>query len=753
MNSRRDTGSQSASARALGPGDPSRIGAYVLEAKLGEGGMGAVYLGRREGGPQVAVKVVRGELAGDPAFLARFRDEVTNAQRVASFCTAQVLDHGQEDGRAYMVTEYIEGPSLLEHVSEHGALSPGLLNGVAVGVAAALLAIHSAGLVHRDLKPSNVLLSISGPRVIDFGIARALDEAAGHTRTGQVIGSPGWIAPEQILNQSITPAVDVFAWGCLVAFAGSGRNPFGTGTFQVMAARVVHAEPEIGPLSEPLAGLVRRALDKDPANRPTAQELLLSLAGGGGEAAVTTTLHEAWPEDLAEPEPQEDGRPDGGPAEAPHAADAHAPAAAGTAPAVAETTADSRPPVPGTRPVHAPGRPSGEAPAEATLHVPQTPPSPLPETRPAQMPGPAPVPMPPPGPRPSFPPGPGQSPAHAAQTEWMDAEAPTGPAARGRRGKPLLATVAGVVALTAAVAVGLYALQDDGAKRNASGSASGPPTDTMLVRVDYAPGWAKECHARVGSLTPGGTVASARELLPGEGCDVLPQWSPDRKQIAFTRWDGGATSEVWVMNADGSGPRRVVSGIAPRSRVAWSPEGDRIAAMVKVGGVSQLHVADVRTGRTVPLTDDPQPKDDPTWSRENGKIAFWSRRDGSQQLYCLDPEHPDRAWTQVTTSRIAPNGANDPIWSPDGDQLAFTLMNGEGKTSDIAVVDADGDGYRQLTTDPAHEMDPSWSPDGTWLAFVRGPVPMPQIWAMPVDRGESGARQIGPSSVGHPAWS
>ncbi|WP_131764022.1 serine/threonine-protein kinase, partial [Actinomadura fibrosa] len=283
-----------ASLGELRPEDPTRVGRYRIEAKIGEGGMGAVYLGRDPGGRPVAVKVVRAELADDRTFLARFHDEAANAERVASFCTAQVLEHGEDLGLAYMVTEYIDGPSLLQHVSENGALSPGMLHGVAVGVAAALVAIHSSGLVHRDLKPSNVLLSISGPRVIDFGIARALDMASSHTRTGQVVGTPGWIAPEQITTQHITPAVDIFAWGCLVAFAANGRNPFGHGSFQIMAARAVHAEPELGALPASLAGLVEACLRKEPEQRPSARDLLLALVGGSGEAAVNTTLGEAW---------------------------------------------------------------------------------------------------------------------------------------------------------------------------------------------------------------------------------------------------------------------------------------------------------------------------------------------------------------------------------------------------------------------------------------------------------------------------
>ncbi|REE94838.1 protein kinase domain-containing protein [Thermomonospora umbrina] len=724
----RQTQPHGASARPLGPGDPSAIGPYRLESKLGEGGMGAVYLGRREGGPQVAVKVVRGELADDPAFLARFRDEVTNAERVASFCTAQVLDHGQEDGRAYMVTEYIEGPSLLNHVSEQGALSPGMLNGVAVGVAAALLAIHSAGLVHRDLKPGNVLLSISGPRVIDFGIARALDLAAGHTRTGQVIGSPGWIAPEQILNQPITPAVDVFAWGCLVAFAGTGRNPFGVGTFQVMAARVVHADPEIGPLPEPLAGLVRRALDKDPANRPTAQELLLSLAGGGGEAAVTTTLHEEWPEGLAEQGTTVDGR----------------------------TPVRHVPPVPDPAPVASSpmAGPSGPAPAGPAQGPPARAPQPGPPDGP---PAPAPPPGPPPGPRTAAshhgyaPTSPALGHPFVPPPGPAELEPPPPPVHRPRKvGRgAVLGTVAAVTLLTVGVALAFTVFQpDDRSGESGSGgpSASGLPADPLLARMDIPPGWGKECHARIGRLTPRDTDARAEEILRGEGCDVLPQWSPTRDRIAFTRWDGGDTSEVWVMKANGRGARKAGEGIVPRSRVAWSPDGEFLAAMVRVDGVPQIHVGNVATGETRQITHDAVPKDDPTWSRD-GKIAFWSKRDGVQQIFCLDPEAPDRPWERLTSPAVAPDGANDPVWSPDGKRLAFTRMTG-----DISVINADGGGHRRLTEGGDHDMDPTWSPDGTWLAFVRGPVSTPQIWAMPVDAAAQ-PRAVGPLSVGHPDWS
>ncbi|GII77917.1 hypothetical protein Sru01_28990 [Sphaerisporangium rufum] len=258
--------------------------------------MGTVYLGTAPGGRPVAVKVVRRRHAEDGGFAARFRAEVANARRVASFCTAAVVDDGvADDGRPYLVTEYIAGTPLSAQIGEHGPLPGSALVGLAFGVCAALAAIHAAGLVHRDLKPGNVILSLTGPRVIDFGIARALDAATGPTLTGEVVGTPGWWAPEQIDGRPVTPATDVFAWGCLVAYAGNGRHPFGAGGAMAVAYRIMHEEPDLGGLPASLEPLVRRAVHRDPAARPTARELLLALIGGAdAEEPATRVLEAMW---------------------------------------------------------------------------------------------------------------------------------------------------------------------------------------------------------------------------------------------------------------------------------------------------------------------------------------------------------------------------------------------------------------------------------------------------------------------------
>ncbi|WP_327109470.1 serine/threonine-protein kinase [Nonomuraea glycinis] len=276
-------------AAPLRPTDLREIGPYRLLGRLGEGGMGTVFLARAPTGRFVAVKVVKAEFANQEGFAVRFHAEVENARRVASFCTAQVLDNGNTgDGRPYMVTEYIAGTPMSDQITKYGQLDPGPLHGVALGVAAALAAIHVAELVHRDLKPANVILSLSGPRVIDFGIARALDRETGFTLSGELLGSPGWWAPEQVRGEMVTPAVDIFAWGCLIAYAGNGRHPFGRGDPITLATRVLHTPPDLGSLPAPLDELVRRATAMEPSERPTAQELLLALVGGGAKPAPVT---------------------------------------------------------------------------------------------------------------------------------------------------------------------------------------------------------------------------------------------------------------------------------------------------------------------------------------------------------------------------------------------------------------------------------------------------------------------------------
>ncbi len=281
---------------ASAPGDPATIGPYTVLGRLGAGGMGTVHLGRAPDGRLVAIKVLRRELAADPAFVARFADEMRAARRVAPFCTAPVLDAAPTAVPPWLVTEYVEGVPLDQAVRDGGPLTGSTLDGVAVGIATALTAIHAAGLVHRDLKPANVLLSATGPRVIDFGIARAVDATSVHTSAGMVLGSPGWLAPEILAGHPVTPAADVFAWGLLVAYAATGRHPFGEG-FDQQAYAALHGQPRLDGIPHPLVRHVAAALSRDPRQRPSAQALLLALLGpatGDPARAATQALQQAW---------------------------------------------------------------------------------------------------------------------------------------------------------------------------------------------------------------------------------------------------------------------------------------------------------------------------------------------------------------------------------------------------------------------------------------------------------------------------
>ncbi|MEV7501655.1 serine/threonine-protein kinase [Streptomyces sp. NPDC093018] len=265
----------------LGPGDPQRIGGYRLLARLGAGGMGVVYLARSDRGRTAAVKLVREELAAREEFRARFRREVGAARRVGGYWTAPVLDADTEAAVPWVATGYVAGPSLQQVVGhDHGALPERSVRILAAGLAHALRDIHAAGIVHRDLKPSNVLVTIDGPRVIDFGIARALETGTaggeGLTMTGSLVGSPGFMAPEQVRGDKVTPACDVFSLGSVLTYAATGRMPFGNAGSGVHALmfRIAQEEPDLAGVPEGIADLVRRCLRKDPAARPSLDALL-----------------------------------------------------------------------------------------------------------------------------------------------------------------------------------------------------------------------------------------------------------------------------------------------------------------------------------------------------------------------------------------------------------------------------------------------------------------------------------------------
>ncbi|MFD0423254.1 serine/threonine-protein kinase [Streptomyces parvus] len=379
----------------LGPDDPHRIGAYRLLGRLGEGGMGQVFLARSDRGRTVALKLVRRELAEQPEFRARFRQEVHAAHRVGGAWTAPVLDSDTEAPVPWVATGYVAGPSLQRVVSgrpgapvtasgAYGPLPARSVRFLGSGLAHALQHIHGAGLIHRDLKPSNVLMTIDGPRVIDFGIARALESVADGdlTRTGVLVGSPGFMAPEQVRGERVTTACDVFCLGSVLAYAASGRLPFGTadsGGVHSLMFRIAQEDPDLTGVPAELADVVRDCLAKDPAARPGTDEILARLGEADadepwlpatllaqlGRQAVGL-LDAEDPEDPKEPQRQE----------------ASSGPAASDGPRTLTSTPWPPPPQPPAQPVQPPHPAQPLAPIPPA-HFAPTPPPPARERRPA----------------------------------------------------------------------------------------------------------------------------------------------------------------------------------------------------------------------------------------------------------------------------------------------------------------------------------------------------------------------------------
>ncbi|MER5749168.1 serine/threonine-protein kinase [Streptomyces sp. NPDC002088] len=460
----------------LAPGEPPRIGAYRLLARLGAGGMGHVYLARSDRGRTVAVKLVRPELAAQEEFRARFRQEVQAARRVGGHWTAPVLDADTEAAVPWVATGYVAGPSLQQVVGrDHGALPERSVRILAAGLAHALQDIHAAGIIHRDLKPSNVLVTIDGPRVIDFGIARAMETLteSGLTRTGSLVGSPGFMAPEQVRGDRVTPACDVFCLGSLLAYAATGALPFGSADSGVHALmfRIAQEEPDLAGVPEGIADLVRDCLKKDPAARPSLETILErtgaedTVSGGRSRdpwlpGALVAQLGRHAVRLLETEDPQ-------GAAPAPEAAPEHASAADDVPPA--DTAGPGRQPTPVATPPNAaapaPAHPAYGHPAQ---HPQQHPAYGYPQDAPAAVPAPY---------NPYGNPGPTQpygGPPPLGATALHPPGVLQEPQRRSGRSTALLVVVALVVALAAGGSV--YGLMSGGGSP-AAGPTASPATD------------------------------------------------------------------------------------------------------------------------------------------------------------------------------------------------------------------------------------------------------------------------------------
>ncbi|MEO3752887.1 serine/threonine-protein kinase [Streptomyces sp. B6B3] len=336
----------------LEPDDPPAVGRYPLAARLGAGGMGRVYLSYTPGGRALAIKVVKPELGADPRFRQRFRQEVQAAERVRGVYTAPVVDSDTEGPRPWLATAYVPGPSLSDAVTRHGPLPVQTVLPLLAGIAEALEAIHAAGLVHRDLKPSNVLLAADGPRVIDFGIAQAVEATSSLTSTGVVVGTPTFMSPEQAAGGTVGPATDVFALGHLAAYAATGSPAFGEGTSHAVLYRIVHEWPDLSAVPEPLRTLAGRCLAKDPAARPSATEVVglcraalpqAHPSGPGGWLPAVVAAELAGRASAPPPGPAPAGGQPAATPVAPAAPETALPVAPPT-PSAARTAADAAPP-------------------------------------------------------------------------------------------------------------------------------------------------------------------------------------------------------------------------------------------------------------------------------------------------------------------------------------------------------------------------------------------------------------------------
>ncbi|MEU3616493.1 serine/threonine-protein kinase [Streptomyces sp. NPDC006872] len=292
--------------------DPPLVAGYRLAARLGAGGMGRVYLSHTQGGRPLAIKVVRPELADDPAFRRRFRREIKAARRVRGAYTAELIDADADGVPPWLATLYVPGPSLAEAVARRGPLPVPAVLWLVAGVAEALQVIHGAGIVHRDLKPSNVLLAADGPRVIDFGISLASDVTS-NTATGLAVGTPQFMAPEQATAGEVTAATDVFALGQTAAFAALGEALYGDGPSVSVLYRIVHSEPDLSLLPEPLRPLIARCLAADPAERVTPAEIVewcrRRLDGDADNGAGPTDWQEVTGPEVTVPSPVPDPTP------------------------------------------------------------------------------------------------------------------------------------------------------------------------------------------------------------------------------------------------------------------------------------------------------------------------------------------------------------------------------------------------------------------------------------------------------------
>ncbi|UNO39335.1 serine/threonine-protein kinase [Streptomyces sp. MST-110588] len=471
----------------LAADDPRVIAGYRLTARLGAGGMGKVYLSYTPGGRPVAIKVIRPEFSEDAEFRRRFKQEVQSAQRVQGLFTAPVIDSDADGPTPWLATAYVPGPSLAAAVAEHGRLPVPTVLLLVAGIAEALQVIHGAGIVHRDLKPSNVLLAADGPRVIDFGIARAAD-ATSLTSSGVTVGTPTFMAPEQAAGRAVTAATDIFALGQVAAYAALGTPAFGEGTSHGVLYRVVHEEPNLDGLPEELRELVTRCLTKDPEGRPSVADVIALCGAASGQTQLRRP--EDWlPTAVAADITGRAAAPAPAPTPPPPLETPAVPPAPPTAPPAAAAQGAQGP----NMPVQVPQQPS---PTE--LSTPQTPPTGF---GPAAAYAPTAT-----GPVPPAPGTPG-TPAAPGTTTVSAVTSPDGQPKKKRTGLMVSLVLIGLLAFAGAGGGAVYYFMKDDGKKSAQ--ATGTTKNTTKTQPTTAP-----TGPATGTPSPSGSQQPPASPLP-----------------------------------------------------------------------------------------------------------------------------------------------------------------------------------------------------------------------------------------------
>ncbi|GHJ41675.1 WD40 repeat domain-containing serine/threonine protein kinase [Streptomyces sp. TS71-3] len=689
--------------RRLGPADPAEVGPYRLEAVLGAGGMGRVYLARTPAGSAVAVKVVHREYAGDASFRRRFEQEVAAARRVQGLYTVPVVDADLRADEPWLATAYVPGPSLQHAVGESGPLPAEAALGLVARVAEALQSIHAADVIHRDLKPSNIILTAEGPKVIDFGIARAADVTA-VTATGMRTGTPAYMAPEYIRGQSVTEAGDVFALGVVAQFAATGRLAFGGGTDHSVVYRILEQAPDLDGCPEPLRTVAAGCLEKDPERRPTPAQVIEQC----GRISANGTTHAATVVDMTPPEPgpAAPGRP---PAPGtPGAGTLTAPSPAGSVPAPA-----------GTEPPATPGSPDAGTPTRtAAAHDPAPGAASAAACDPAAPQGAGTLP---------HPPGP---------------DSPSGPT----RGQPVLIGVAGVAVIALVITLIVLSLPPSKPDTPALPYPSFAPEASLTTadRFHKAQGTAFSPDGKLlatgsDNLSPEGdskfdlrlwNVAGHRPTASLNQRDEVGNefgvrqvaFSPDGKLLAA----GDETGKVGLWDVDRQRMIRYFGGIGDVNGVLFSPDGKTIISGDPAGEAYlwDVHSPKGEEGQRAYITQghgvtglalSPDGKLLAAAGDDPDSVYYTSKRDDIVVLW--DITHVKDSHPPYTAIH-AGSTVTGMSFSPDGGTLATSHRDGRVRLWDVAD-------HRLKATISGRYGEPiqdvAFSPDGRTLAASVAP--------------------------------